>query len=333
MRVIDQGSLRIAFVIDENKRLIASVSDGDIRRGLLGGINMDDSVSLVMNRSPHFFSPSSKNVDRENIVKKYDLTCVPIVSEDGQMIELLSLNDIRRPIKRENAVFIMAGGFGTRLKPLTDNCPKPMLPILDKPLLEHTIIRFREQGFHRFYISTHYLPDIIQQYFGDGTSREIEVNYVHEETPLGTGGALSLLPSDSLDLPVVMLNGDILTDLDFTKLLEFHEENSFDATMCLREIETQIAYGVVDTLNDVVIGMNEKPSYQHRINTGIYVVSPEFVKSTKCDCHIDMPTLLEERISQNYKIGAMMHPAYWLDIGRITDYQKAQRDIKNIIGF
>jgi dTDP-glucose pyrophosphorylase len=330
MRVIDRNSLKTAFVVDGSNMLIGSVSDGDIRRGLLKNSSMEDPVSSVMNRAPAYCLLPTKKSDIIKLLKEMDILCLPLLS-DGKIVGIESLDSAQRLEEKKNPVFVMAGGFGTRLRPLTDNCPKPMLPVGEKPMLEHIIERLKHQGFTNFYLSTHYMPEVITEYFGDGSRWNVRITYVHESKPLGTAGALSLLPKDIPDLPMIFLNGDVLTDLNFAKLLDHHETNMFDATMCLREIEHQVSYGVVELDQEKVVGMREKPTSRHNRTTGIYVLSPSCYQSVKQNKTIDMPSLLLERIGEGKSVGAAIHPGYWLDIGRMADYQKAQRDILTLI--
>ncbi|GHA27663.1 mannose-1-phosphate guanylyltransferase [Oceanisphaera arctica] len=330
MRVIDQAALRIALVCDEQGSLQGTVTDGDIRRGLLVDCNMEEPVVRVMNSKPKTAKASDSREQRLKIMDKHDLLSLPIVDEQGLLLGLETLHHALQPKKRDNPVFIMAGGFGTRLRPLTDHCPKPMLRVGEKPMLAHLIDRFVALGFHHFYISTHYMPEQIRDYFGDGSDWDVSITYVHEETPLGTGGALGLLPADLPKLPLIMMNGDVLTKADFIRLLEHHEQQTFDATMCVRELEHQVPFGVIESKNELITDMVEKPTYRYRINTGIYVLSPECVASVKPDTKIDLPTLLEQRMSQQEKVGIYTSHDYWLDIGRMDDYQKAQNDIKGL---
>ena len=328
MRTLDETALRIATVCDENNKLLGTVTDGDIRRGLLKSSDMQDSVSAVMNQSPRTVTPSHTRQQRIEIMDQYDLLALPIVDDKNHLVGLETLHQVLQPKKRDNPVFIMAGGFGTRLRPLTDNCPKPMLRVGDKPMLEHLINQFRAFGFYDFYISTHYMPEIIHTHFGDGSEWGINITYIHESKPLGTGGALGLLPKNLPKLPLIMMNGDVLTKINFTELLNHHESNNLDATMCVREMEYNISYGVVESQNGLITNMVEKPTYRYNINTGIYVLSPEYVSSVQPNTQIDLPNLLGQRIDTDKKIGIYTTHEYWLDIGQMTDYQKAQEDIK-----
>ena len=330
MRVIDAGSSKTVFVVSEQMYLLGVVTDGDIRRGLLRSSHMDDHITTVMNSSPVFCVYGTRREEVKRLLKSNDIYCIPIV-QDGRVVDIETLKSVEEYTLRENGVFIMAGGLGTRLRPLTEACPKPMLEVGNKPMLEHLVFLLSKQGFKKFYFSTHYLPEVIHQYFGDGSRFGVNIEYVYEAEPLGTGGALGLLPQSIPHLPLVVLNGDVLTNLDFTKLLDFHEAMGFDATMCLRETEHQISYGVVETEDNLVVGMREKPTYRHDINTGIYILSHACVSGVSAGERIDMPSYLEHRISQGHRVGAMRHTGYWLDIGRITDYERAQKDIDDIL--
>mgnify|MGYP006095724603 CR=1 FL=1 len=330
MRAIDKVSLRTVFILNESDQLVGSVSDGDIRRGLLQDLNMEDAVSCVMNKGFFSLNEFSTKSERTKILNDNDLQCLPIISADHRICDIVTLKSLAEYERRENIVFIMAGGFGTRLRPLTDNCPKPMLSVGSKPMLEHLVDRLSKQGFYKFYFSTHYLPDVIKSHFSDGLDWGVEIKYVHEDAPLGTGGALSLLPHNLPNLPMIVLNGDVLTDLDFTVMLDFHSSKAVDATMCVREVEHQISYGVVESIDNKVVGMREKPTFVHDINTGVYILNQDIVKSLSVPTRIDMPTHLQNCIEVGKKVGSMKHSGYWIDIGRISDFQKAQVDIENI---
>lgn len=330
LRALNKGAQKIALVCDDTDRLLAVVSDGDIRRGLLSELHMDDPVSVIANTNPRVARHGICRKDVKEILVGEHLNVLPILDTEGRVIELHTLDSISSRPSLENPVFIMAGGFGSRLKPLTDNCPKPMLPIGDKPILQHTIERMKKQGFSNFFISTHYLPKQIMDYFGDGSRFGVRIDYVHEDVPLGTGGALGLLPSGLGNKPLILMNGDILTDLDFADILESHEAKGADATMCLREQETSLAYGVVDVVEGNVTGMLEKPTYRHLINTGIYVLSVECVRSVEKELRIDLPTLLEKRLYEGHVINAYTFYGQWIDIGQMNDYVRAQSSFKHL---
>lgn len=329
LAVIDKEALRGAIVVDENKKLLGLVSDGDIRRGLLSGISLDDSVDKVMNSQPTVATTGTCKEQLIELMESKEILSIPIV-ENGVVVGLQTLHESLSTPKVENPVFLMAGGFGTRLRPLTNNCPKPLLKVGDKPILEITLLSFIKSGFVNFYISTHYMPEMIQEHFGDGSKWGVNITYVYEDSPLGTGGALGLLPNNIPQLPLIMMNGDILTNIDFQKLLAFHVNESADATMCVREYEYQIPYGVIQGEHGRISSMVEKPVQIFHINAGIYVINPSTIKQVAPHTTIDMPTLLESEISEEGKV--MMFPIheYWLDIGRMEDYQRAQVDIHTL---
>ena len=327
--IINSEALGVAIVVDESNILRGIITDGDVRRGLLKEVAINDNVSAIMNTSPFTASSSISDKQLFNLMESNGIMAVPIVDEERKVIGLKTLRDTLRQRKLKNPVFIMTGGFGTRLKPLTDDCPKPMLKVGDKPILEIIIRSFIRSGFENFYLSTHYMPDKIKEYFGNGESLGVNITYVHEETPLGTGGALGLLPSNIPDdLPLIMMNGDVLTKVDFQQLLDFHNDSQADATMCVTEYNYQVPFGVIENEGSKVVGMSEKPVYRFFVNAGMYVVSPQIVKSVPQNHKIDMPSLLEQHMGNNKNV--MMFPIheYWLDIGRIDDFNRAQTDIK-----
>lgn len=327
LELLDLYALRIVLVVDENSQLLGSVTDGDIRRGLLKGHGLQEPIEVIMHTKPYsIIKDSLSNKQIFEVMRERSLLVVPIINQNNQLVDVVTLNDLIQKKRKDNPVFIMAGGFGTRLRPLTDKCPKPMLPVGGKPLLETIISSFKEQGFYKFYISTHYLPEVIHEHFGDGGKFGIQINYVHETDPLGTGGALSLLPKTDIDLPFIVINGDVLTNMNFEKLIEFHNKNNAVATMCVREFQYQIPYGVVNSDQNIIQSMTEKPSYFFDINTGIYVISPKLLSQVKAE-FIGMPTILEQQIEKKQIVSSYPLHEYWLDIGHIEDYNRAQRDI------
>lgn len=329
LELIDRESLRIALVVDENLHLLGVVTDGDVRRGLLRNLTLSSPVKDVMNPTPLTAKLGTARKDLVKFMQQEQLLAIPLLDK-GVVAGLETLQRVGTFSKYQNPVFLMAGGFGTRLRPLTDNCPKPLLKVGDKPILEIVLNSFIKAGFVNFYISTHYLPEMIREHFGDGSKWNVNISYVHEETPLGTGGALGLLPADIPDLPLIMVNGDVLTNVDFERVLEFHNKHNAAATMCVRDYEYQVPFGVINGEGNRIISMQEKPIQRFFVNAGIYVVSPQIRRSVSQNSRIDMPTLLEQFISRQANV--MMFPIheYWLDIGRIEDYHRAQTDILSL---
>ncbi len=331
LKVIDKEALRIAMVVGEHNTLLGVVTDGDIRRGILNNLSLEAYVSDVMNITPVTALLGTTRGKLVELMESNSILSVPLLDEKGTVVGLETLHHLSEKKTYQNPIFLMAGGFGTRLRPLTDNCPKPMLKIGDKPILETVVRSFIKAGFVNFYISTHYLPEQIREHFGNGSALGVKISYVYEDTPLGTGGALGLLPDDlPQDLPLIMMNGDVLTKVDFERLLDFHIENDADATMCVREYEYQIPYGVINGKGNKITSMVEKPIQRYFVNAGIYVVSPRVFQSVQENQSIDMPTLLEQHMLERDKLLMFPIHEYWLDIGRKDDFNRAQTDYVNV---
>lgn len=327
LKVIDDGSFRLSLVTDESGKLLGSVSDGDVRRALIDNIPLNTPVSQIMNTTPVTVSRDVSRNEVLRILDELELLALPVV-DNSKVVGLETLQQVIHKKRYDNPVFLMAGGFGTRLRPLTDDCPKPLLKVGNKPILETVILSFIKAGFHDFYISTHYLPEMIRDYFGNGEKWNVSIKYVHESEPLGTGGALGLLPKDMPNLPIILMNGDVLTKVNFEELLKFHNENDANATMCVREYEYQVPYGVIENDGHVIKSMVEKPIQRFHVNAGIYVIGRKVIESVNKNEYVDMPTLLERHLNQNI----LMFPfyEYWLDIGRMDDFNRAQSDITTL---
>lgn len=330
IKVLDKGALRIALIVDDEQKLIGTLTDGDIRRALISHVSMEQPVARIMCSTPRVAKSGWSRKRTLSLMESADLLQLPIVDNQDRVVGLETLHSLLEKRVVDNPVFLMAGGFGTRLKPLTNACPKPMLKIGEKPILELILESFIEAGFHRFFISTHYLPQMIRDYFGDGSHWGISIQYIHEEQPLGTGGALGLLPLDEIDQPMIMMNGDLLTTPNYLGLLDFHKEQGCTATMCVREFEYKIPYGVIQSDGTHVQSMVEKPSHKCFINAGMYVVSPELVKTVKAGARIDMPSVLESAIAQGHKVAMFPLHEYWLDVGQMNDFREAQDVVKGL---
>lgn len=330
LEIINNEALRVALVVDEENHLQGVVTDGDIRRGLLKNLSLATDITQVMNVSPLTAEIGTPRDELIAIMESKGILSIPLLCK-GKVVGLEVLQGIFSQPIYENPVFLMAGGFGTRLRPLTDTCPKPMLKIGNKPILETVICSFIKSGFVNFYISTHYMPEKIEQYFGDGSGLGVNITYVYEESPLGTGGALGLLPKDlPKELPLIIMNGDILTKVDFQRLLAFHLASSADATICVREYDYQIPYGVIKGEGNKITSMVEKPIQRFFVNAGIYVVSPQVVQSVPANHYVDMPTLLEQHMNERENVLMFPIHEYWLDIGRMDDFNRAQIEIHTL---
>ncbi len=323
---IDKNAIRVALVTDSDYQLLGIVTDGDIRRGLLNYVDLDGAVSHVMNKNPTVCAPGDSTQKILFLMARRNLLHLPVV-DSGKVVGLVVLEQLMKKPRRENPVFLMAGGFGTRLKPLTDKTPKPLLKVGSKPILETIIESFTEHGFYKFYISTHYLAEQIRSHFGNGDKWGIEIEYVHEEHPLGTAGALGLLPDNIPELPLIMMNGDLLTRVNFEELLNFHDRKDAMATMCVSSYSLKVPYGVIETDGKYITDIVEKPTKQFFINAGIYVLSPDVIKKIKKDEKQDMPDLIQHYLKRNKKVAMFPIHEYWLDIGKMPDIEQAQIDI------
>lgn len=330
LKALDRGSNRIVLVVDDKYKLAGTVTDGDVRRGLLGNLEMHDPVGVISNKSPFSICSNLSKEEKIDILKKNHILAIPVVDNSYKLVGLESLSDLMRPSPKKNPVCIMAGGFGLRLGALTDNCPKPMLPVGETPLLERIVLRFIENGFTEFYITTHFMPEVIKNHFGDGSQWGVNIKYIHESSPLGTGGAIGLLANYIGDEPVIVINGDVLTDISFDNLIRHHEESGDAITICAREREFAISYGVVNEVDAKVCSLEEKPIYRYKINLGIYVFDKSVVESAVGLNRIDMPSILEKNIALGAKVGCYEDSSYWLDIGQLEDYEKAQKDVHRV---
>ncbi|WP_018132197.1 nucleotidyltransferase family protein [Effusibacillus pohliae] len=322
IEIIDAGAMKIALVVDEGHRLLGTVTDGDIRRGILRGIGLDDPVETVMNPNPITARANEARQTVLAIMKLKRLHQIPIVDEQGRLVGIETLDDLLKGNCRDNWVVLMAGGLGSRLRPLTDLFPKPLLKVGSKPILETIMENFIEHGFRKFYLAVNYKAEMIEEYFGDGSRWGVEIHYVREEKRLGTAGALGLLP-EKPDKPIVVMNGDLLTKVNFQQLLDFHMEHRAQATMCVREYDFQVPYGVVKVDKSRLVGIDEKPVQKFFVNAGIYVLEPEALDLIPQDEFFDMPTLFDKLIELNCETVVFPIREYWLDIGRKEDFERA----------
>jgi dTDP-glucose pyrophosphorylase/predicted transcriptional regulator len=326
VEVLNRESLGIIMVINKGHRLIGTVTDGDIRRGLIKRLKMDVPIAKIMFKKPIFASEKDDKGSILSKMKELDILQIPIVDGGGKVVGLETLQNLLEKKRYDNPVFLMAGGFGKRLQPLTDSIPKPLLKVGLKPILENILDQFIVAGFHNFYISTHYKADMIKEYFGNGSDRGITIEYVYEEQPLGTAGSLGLLPDNMLNLPILMMNGDLLTKIDFAELLHFHEQEGGDATMCVREYDFQVPYGVIKAKGGRIASIEEKPTHRFFVNAGVYVLDPTILKDVNGQSYLDMPQLLEKKIENFGQVNMFPIHEYWLDIGQISQFDQAQKD-------
>ena len=314
IKVLHEGGRRIALVSDENDRLLGTITDGDIRRALISQSTVKSPVSLIMNCNPVTVDDKVENKEILSLMSSQGFLHMPIVNKDGILCGLETLEHLIKSPKHDNPVFLMAGGFGTRLRPLTESTPKPLLKVGLKPILEMIIEQFISCGFHNFYISTHFKSEQIRDYFKTGEAYGVSIEYVHEDNPLGTAGSLGLLPDNLTDLPLIVMNGDLLTKVDFKNLLNFHHESNTEATMCVREYDFQVPYGVIEIDNYKIKKIEEKPIHKFFVNAGIYVLSKNLVDKIDGKFYLDMTDFLNQELN-NGGVSTFPIHEYWLDIG------------------
>ena len=329
IKVLHEGGCRIALVVDSQKKLLGTLTDGDIRRALMNGTKMSASISNVINKKPI----TAKKTDSRNFIlslmKDLSILHVPIVDDVGVICGLETLQHLTEKPSYDNSVFIMAGGFGTRLHPLTENTPKPLLKVGNRPILETIIDQFIDYGFHNFYISTHFKPELIRDHFKNRYQQGVTIHFIHEDIPLGTAGSLGLLSDNLPDLPIIIMNGDLLTKVDFEHLLNFHGNHNADATMCVREYDFQVPFGVVDIGEDGIRQIKEKPIHKFFVNAGIYVLNKNLINKVDGESFLNMTDLLEKELNCG-GVNAFPVHEYWLDIGRIEEYEQANQDVTTI---
>ncbi|OQY85334.1 MAG: hypothetical protein B6D41_14455 [Chloroflexi bacterium UTCFX4] len=327
--LLDRAGVGVLLVCDGDGKLLATLTDGDIRRALLRGIQLDtDALSVanqepIMARLPLTLTQALHWMDHG---KKYVVNHLPVVDEQGRPIELLLRSDLMAELPIPLSAVIMAGGFGTRLRPLTENLPKPMLPVGDRPLLELTIEQLRRAGIHNVNITTHYKPEKIIAHFGNGENFGIHITYVTEDRPLGTAGGLRLLENNPE--PLLVINGDILTRIDFRAMLDFHRAHHAQLTAAVRQFKVQVPYGIMQVDGPFVRGITEKPLLSFLTNAGIYLLEPQALQLIPNEIRFDMTDLIQRLLEQNKTVVSFPIIEYWLDIGQYADYMRAQEDVK-----
>jgi dTDP-glucose pyrophosphorylase/CBS domain-containing protein len=331
IKTLHEGGCRITLIIDDDGKLLGTLTDGDVRRALIKHVSMDDLVVEVMNNKPETALKSDQRRQILSMMRRKDFLHMPIVNEQGVLVGLETLQHLIKNISYDNPVLLMAGGFGTRLLPLTRETPKPLLKVGKLPILETIITQFIDAGFHNFYISTHYKAEMVRKHFGDGSAWGVSIQYIHETEPVGTAGSLGLLPRDIQDLPILVMNGDLLTKVNFEHLLEFHKEQGGVATMCVREYDFQVPYGVIESKECRITSIVEKPVHRFFVNAGIYVLDPALVKSVDGKTYLDMPSLLKSRIENGEQVDTFPLHEYWIDIGHLEEFERANREVVSII--
>lgn len=325
MAVIEKGKLKIAIVVDKKKKLKGIITDGDIRRALLSNITIDDLITEILIKKPIICNVSSSKDKILQTAIENQVYQIPIVDNDGILVGLEIIDDILKPKPKKEKIVLMVGGLGTRLRPLTEKIPKPMLKVGDKPILETIILNFKKYGYINIVLSVSYKAEIIKDYFGNGNFFGVNIEYIDENKRMGTAGALSLM-KDILTDNFFVMNGDLLTSLNFEHMMKFHLENNSTATMGLREYDFQVPYGVVNIEDKRIVRIEEKPVQNFYVNGGIYVLSKQVLKFIPENSFFDMPTLFEIIINKKLTTLSFIIKDYWLDIGRIEEFQKANQE-------
>jgi dTDP-glucose pyrophosphorylase len=329
---IDAGRLGLAVVTDEVGRLLGIVTDVDVRKGLLRGMRLDDPAASIMCATPSLARPDTTRSELLALMHRTGIRQVPVVDFAGRVLGVEILKDLTADAPaRQTEVVIMAGGRGARLRPLTDETPKPMLPIGGRPLLEILVERLRQQGFTRLTLAVRYKRDVIERHFGDGTKWGVTIRYVREGEAAGTAGALFLLDPRPA-APFLVVNGDLLTDLSFERLVEYHVSHAADLTVCAKAYRIEIPFGVVDLAGEAVTDLREKPGAEFYVNAGIYVLSPAALDRLSATGPLDMPDLVRHLLAAGARVTGFPVREKWFDIGTAEDYRRAADDYEGAGG-
>ena len=326
LKLIDDGAVKIVLVVDQNQHLLGTLSDGDIRRGLLRKKTLNDTIEDIYFKSPICANEADSQEVLLNLSTIHKVHQIPIINNENKLVGLFISNDSLLKNKYENTIIIMAGGLGKRLRPLTENTPKPMLKIGGKPILLNIVEGLAKSGFKNITMCLGYKSNVIKDFFQDGSAFGVNINYIIEDKRMGTAGALSLVKLKS-NKPFFVMNGDLLTNINYEQMLEFHQSHASMATMGVREYDFQVPYGVVNINNEDITSIEEKPVHSFFVNAGIYLLESECIDLIPNNEFYDMPTLIEKIISKKAKVISFPVREYWIDVGRIDEFKKANIDI------
>jgi dTDP-glucose pyrophosphorylase len=331
LKSIDESSKKICLISDASNKLLGTISDGDIRRALLNGASLSDTVENIYHRNPTTIGVYETKEDILNIFKLKKISQLPVVDKDNKIIGLKTIEELIDIPAKPNRVVLMVGGLGTRLRPLTESTPKPMLLVGGKPILQTIVENLVSYGFVNISMCTGYKSELIQDFFKDGVEFGANIEYILEEKRMGTAGALSLLKGKQKpDDPFIVMNGDILTNVNFENMMSYHINNEAKSTMCVREYDFQVPYGVVILENELIKNIDEKPLHKFFVSAGIYILDPSCIEMIPKNEYYDIPSLFEEMIKSNVKVVSFPLHEYWLDIGQMEEYNKANREYHQI---
>lgn len=317
----------IAFIVDDENKLLGSLTDGNVRRGLINGAELSQPVDDIIHTKARFIRKGDNDIKKIIQYRDKEFKVIPILDIDDRVINIINFNYTKSYLPVD--VVVMAGGKGTRLRPLTENTPKPLLNVGDKPIIEHNIQRLSFFGMNDLWISVNYLAEQIEDFFGDGKKQNLNIKYVHESKPLGTAGAVSMIDDFTHDY-VLLTNSDILTDLDYENLyLNFIEEDADFAVVTI-PYKVDVPYAVLETANGQVMNFKEKPTYTYFSNGGIYMMKRDIINRIPKNHFYDTTDLMKNLIEDGKRVISFPHSGYWLDIGKPEDYKKAQADIKRL---
>ena len=333
MEILDRTARGVVLAVDDEFHLLGTITDGDIRRGLLAGLSLNSPLKDILLRktASEFAAPVTVRMDAQRIdilrlMDERSVRHIPVLDDEGHVVDLVTADQLA-PHKLLTQAVVMAGGFGSRLTPLTDQMPKPMLEVGDKPILEHIVGQLQQAGIRRLSVTTHYRPEVIEEHFGAGENFGLEIAYVNEDQPLGTAGALSLLAP--CEEPMLVMNGDIMTRVDFRAMLAFHREHGADLTVGVRQYDMSVPYGVVRCDGAAVRAIEEKPVVNFLVNAGIYLIEPAAHRRIPSAQRFDMTDLIAKLTAEGRSVAAFPIVEYWLDIGRHGDFAQAQQDFKS----
>ena len=331
LTAIDRSRRGIALVLDDRRHLLGTLTDGDLRRAILAGAALDTPLKVALERKGNA-APVTARADADHAtllstMRERGIRHLPLLNEDGAVGGLVTLDELLPDEVIPLQAVIMAGGFGKRLHPLTESLPKPMLPVGDKPVMELLVNQLREAGIQTVNVTTHFEPEKIKDHFGDGSNFGVSMNYVSEESPLGTAGSLRLLKGS--DEPLLVINGDILTQVDFRAMLAFHREHKADVTVAVRQYDFQVPYGVIECAGSMVRTVHEKPVFNFFVNAGIYLLEPSVRECIPHGERFDMTDLIDHLLARQRPVASFPIVEYWLDIGQHADYQQAQEDVRS----
>ena len=330
LEVIDKGAIKVAVVLSDDGLLLGMLNDGDIRRALLKGMSLGDSIAGIINKHPVVANINDTKERILELANEKKLHQIPIIS-NGKLIGIQDIREFLAPKNKPNKVILMVGGLGTRLRPLTNDVPKPMLDVGNKPILHTIVENFAKYGYTDIIMCVNYKSEIIKEYFGNGDKFGVKIEYVLESKRMGTAGALSLLQKRPKDDFFVM-NGDLLTNVNFEYLHEYHKDSNACASICVRKYEMQVPYGVVNVRANKVTSIEEKPTQSFFVSAGIYMFSPIVLDFIPKGVFYDMPTLFSELLKQNFAVYPFFIREYWIDIGKMDEYRRANDEYEGVFG-